>query len=105
MKIGYYLQTRQDDQRELAIEKLQKLYDNLMDISSILYCSCSEFVEICNEAGSSVFEKLEEIKQRSLSAIERVDNIGLTNPDFYDCDNRTETLANKIKIAKRGEVQ
>lgn len=76
-----------------------------MDISSILYCSCSEFVEICDDRGATVFEKLEEIKGKAMSAIERVDMIGLTNPDFNTSENRTGTLAKKMKIAKRGEVK
>lgn len=103
MRINHVLE--KSGNNEITIQKLQKLYDNLFEISSVLYNRCSEIIEICEERGANVFEKLTEIKDGALRSMEEVDEIGLTNPDFYTCEHRTSTLSKQIKQAKMREGQ
>lgn len=84
--------------------QLKALYRNWFDIGSVLYNSMSEIVVICNEQSPDKYAKIDEIKNRALDTLEKTHAIGLTNPDFYDCEKRTSTLAKKMKLAKREKI-
>ena len=84
--------------------QLKLLYKNWFEIGSVLYNSMSEIVVICS-GPSSKFEKIDEIKNRALDTLEKTHQIGLTNPDFFNRSERSETLARKIKLAKREKVK
>ena len=102
MNIEQYLEKNQGNPEK--IKKLKMLYDNWFDTGCILYNSMSDIVSICGDVGSSVYEKVERIKEAALTSIDIANEIGLTNPDFYVCETRTENLAKMMKLAKRGEL-
>lgn len=101
MKISQYLEKYGNDEKK--VYNLQKLYDNWMKTGSVLYNAMSDIVSMCGDHGSDVFAKIETIKNAALDSMERADNIGLTNPDFYEYKQRSNNLAKQIKLMKRRE--
>lgn len=101
MRIYQYLEKYGKDEKK--VYDLQKLYDNWMKTGSVLYNAMSEIVSMCGDHGSDVFVKLETIKNAALDSIEQADNIGLTNPDFYEYEKRSNNLAKQIKLMKGRE--
>ena len=98
MDIERYL--RSDINLEEKIENLKLLYSNWLNTGCILYNSVSEIVVICSERGSTSLEKIQEIKEKALNVIDRANEIGLTNPDFYSTGDLSNNLIKMIDIVK-----
>lgn len=99
MNIEHYLE--QNIEWEEKMKNLKTLYDNWLDTGCVLYNTMSDIVSLCGDTGSSVYEKIEKIKDVALTSIDIANEIGLTNPDFFACEVRSENLARRMKLAKR----
>lgn len=98
MNIEHYLQKYGNNPERL--KDLRDLYNNWFETGCVLYNAMSEIVVTCHDDSSDVFEKISSIKERALNAIDQSNDIGLTNPDLYEWDRRTGTLAKQIKLSK-----
>jgi hypothetical protein len=88
---------------EKKIEIVQKVYENCWNSETLLFNIMSQIAQICSEQGSSVWEKIEEIKSLSCNALEQSKQIGLTNPDIYGSMERKNSLAKEMKLARMHE--
>ena len=100
MNIEQYLEKNANNPDKLR--NLKVLYDNWFETGCVLYNAMSDIVSTCGDGSLDIFNKVEKIKDSALTAIDISNEIGLTNPDLFVCENRTENLAKLIKLAKRG---
>ena len=83
------------------IDIIQKVYDNCWNSETNLFNTMSQIVEICHEESPTSFNKIKEIKNLAVDALERTKQIGLTNPDLYGSELRRNSLAKQIKQARK----
>ena len=86
MNIEQYLEKNANNPDKLR--NLKVLYDNWFETGCVLYNAMSDIVSTCGDGSLDIFNKVEKIKDSALTAIDISNEIGLTNPDLFVCENR-----------------
>lgn len=99
MKVQSVMEKRLPLQERIDI--VQKIYDNCWNSETNLFNTMSKIVEICHEEGPTSFNKILEIKSIAVDSLEKTKQIGLTNPDLYNSEQRRNSLSKQIKLARK----
>lgn len=92
---------RNDFNQEEKIDIVQCVYDNCWASETILYNTMSDISSACNQRGMTSEEKIEYIKERALTALDRSKEQNMRNPDIHNEQLKKVEMRKKMLISRR----